>query len=654
MAMLLVIVLVAACGGGAADEPATTTGGDANGGAATTQDTTAGTGDADDGDGAAGNGVVLTQHPALDVLDELMTMFPNYINNPGTILQRGDEGNILRALIASDSTFPGIFEYTQQHEAFDAQITDLTMWPLVSLNADFTFGQTGIATIEFAADLYSITLTMRDYDFAWHDGTPFTLDDLVFSYEVIAHPDYTGVRYIPGSFAPLIEGIEEFRDGTRDYISGLVLSNNNRTLTINYTQPLPPSAMYGGGIWLAPSPRHWIEPAIAEVGVADLSGHARIRHEAIGMGPWIIDTIVPGESVLFRANDDFPLGAPNIDYLLWEIVPNALAMAALREGLYDYTINPLPATFFEEHLLFNADNYRIASTIGNGLGFIYFRVGTVESDDEGPLIMPREEWHPIMELPIRRALAHSIDFALKAATIQNGLSVPAGTVMTPFNAREFIQADVPGFFFDMALANQILDEAGYTERGPDGFRLDLDGNPMYFNAAFNDNTFNQQAVPTFLQNWREIGLDVRLFQDDLIEWTVFVDNLLNSDNWTPDVHIHLSNWSMGANPSPTGLWGRRVPFNMARHYTPEFQGILDDIISPQAWDSDFMADAYSRWQWYMYNNAVAAPTFWSIQTFYVNNRVTGVDLESRDGNASVAMQSLNWGLVAPVAEVFGG
>jgi len=585
-------------------------------------------------------------HPGLEALDELLTQFPMTLVNNNPILQRGDPGNTLRLVVGSGGTFPGLFEGTMSSEAFDSQIMDFQRSPLVFSDQFFMWADGGIADLSFDHANNAVELNMN-HEVFWHDGVPLTLDDLVFAYELIAHPDETaGVRYVEAHYIPWIVGMDAYRDGTADHISGLVLSNNNRTLRIYYDRPLPPAAQYLGGIWITPTPRHHLEPAIAEVGIENLSSHARARHEALGWGPFIIESIVPGENVLFRANDNYYRGRPNIDYILWQILPLEIYMAAMREGEYDITINGMPAVDYAEHLLFNPNNYTLLGQVATGSGYMYYRTGTMIDN----WATPRPEgWHPIQDVNIRRALSHAMPQPLIAATVQNGLSVPAGTIMSPFNARGFIAPDIPMLYYSVERANQILDEAGYTQRGPDGFRLDLNGDPMFFNFAANDNAFNREAVPTYLQSWRDVGLDVRLHTGDVIEWNTFLTNLLLSDNWSDEVHMFISNWSLGANPAPHSLWSPEADFNMPRHNTEEYRGILDDIASQEAFDFDFLADAYHRWQMYMYDNAVAQHMWWGIGLTAVNHRVANFSLE-RSVGANGAMQSMHlWGLTAPQA-----
>ena len=644
--LVLSLVVVAACNrdesteGGVDTTPANTTPAatEASGGEDTT-DTT------DSTDPTDPPSVFEEIHPALLVLDQRLTTFPRTMENSDPILQPGDPGNTIRIVTGSDTTFPGLFDTVLQSEAYDSAIMGYQLSPFVWTDELFMWVDGGIANLTFLPDENAIELNMNETVF-WHDGVELTLDDLVFAYEYMALNNYhggVGICYSATHFITWVVGIEEFRSGQADHIEGMVLSNNNRTLRIYYDQPLPPSAQYSGGIWLTPSPRHYLEPVALEIGWENMHEHPRARHEALGFGPWIIESIVPGESVLFRANENYHRGRPNIDFLHWVIRPDATWQAEMREGQGD--VAGLSASQFEEHLLHNPNNYTLLGAPGTGTGFMYFRTGIFDYDNNE--VVPREDgWHPIQNVAIRRALSHAMPQQLIADTINNGLGVPAGTILHPHNARPFISAEIPGFHFDLDHARNILDEAGFTEFGSDGFRLDLDGNPMFFNFAANQNSFNDRAVPVYLDHWREIGLDVRLYQGDTIEWNQFLENLLTSDNWSDEVHMFISNWSLGNNPNPNSLWGHDAPFNMSRHTSEEMRGIMADIVSQNAFDNDFLADAYFRWQMYAYENAIANQMFWSIGLTIVNNRVSGYTTLREPGLIGTSSSHL-WGLTAP-------
>ncbi|MDN8763590.1 ABC transporter substrate-binding protein, partial [Staphylococcus aureus] len=52
----------------------------------------------------------------------------------------------------------------------------------------------------------------------WHDGTPFTMNDWIFTLETLANPDYDGPRY--NGVEP-IKGAEEKHSGKADKVEGI-------------------------------------------------------------------------------------------------------------------------------------------------------------------------------------------------------------------------------------------------------------------------------------------------------------------------------------------------------------------------------------------------------------------------------------------------
>ncbi|MCL1862467.1 MAG: ABC transporter substrate-binding protein [Defluviitaleaceae bacterium] len=563
-------------------------------------------------------------HPAL--LDALR-LFPAYTKNDAPILPRGSgTDNILRIGVGSASTLVGLFLGTHAVDAHDISINELAgTYPLVSWDASNIWSQNGIATFEFDRTENVVILNMQE-DVYWHDGVALTLDDLVFAYEIIGHADYTGTRFSPEMQVPNVRGIMEYHSGQVDYISGLVLSNDNRTLRIYYVDPLPPSALFVGALWLEPVPRHWLTPVIEEVGHGGLRSHIRARDQVLGFGPFIIETVVAEESVFMLPNDNYRQGAPLVDGVLVELLPFNMVPSAMRAG--DFDIASYQTTNFGEFLSMNPSNYRLYGWPAGTVTIINFRMGEfgeAETDDEGNVISEarvrlRDDDHPIMNVAIRRALAYTMDRATVAHTIGHDLWIPAPSILHPFNAGMFIDTNQRGFVFDPELANRILDEAGFTERDTEGYRLDLSGEHMVFIYGQHSNPTNDMFVPLNIQNWREIGLRVEMFEGDFMDWGLLMDNVVRTDEVGP-VHIFAMSWSLGRNPNPVSLWADTTQFNAPRYTSPEFAQILYDIQSENAWDADFIADAYARWERYFYENVPAIPFTWNLDLVAVNNRV---------------------------------
>jgi peptide/nickel transport system substrate-binding protein len=559
-------------------------------------------------------------HPALVAA---LADYPAFTTNTNAVLPRGTGGdNVLRVAIPSNSVILGLFLRTHAQEAFDSAIAALTESVFVSIDAGNVLTSNGIVSFEYDRGRNVVILNMQENVF-WHDGVPLTLDDLVFAYEVIAHPDYTSVRYDASSFIPNVQGIEEYRSGESDSISGLRLSNNNRTLHIHYVDPLPPSALFAGGVWLNPSPRHWLTPAIAEVGHEGLEGHIRARDQILGYGAFKIETVIPGESVYLVPNDNYWRGAPLVDGILIQIIPLDMANAAMSAGEYD--IAAFGTDQLAEYNLTQPDNFQLLGWPSNSGGYFNFRMGHFVTDADGERAMQlREDDHPIMNIAIRQAIAHSLDRQLIADTVGFGLGVPAPSVLHPFNAGPYINLDLGGYVYDLDLASRILDEAGFTARDAEGMRLDLNGERMTIIYGAHNNATNQVLVPVTIQNLRSIGLRAELYGGDFVEWGMFLDIVAYSDEIGP-IDIFMMGWSFGMNPAPHGLWSETAIFNMPRYTSPTFKRILDDIISDDAWDPEFLADAYRRWEDAFHAELPAVPWLWSLNLLAANNRVTGVN-----------------------------
>lgn len=576
---------------------------------------------------------------ALEHLDNLLELWPMYFANPNPIIP----GGVFRFALPGNSPITGILMTTHSQTADDGWLTDRMMSSVLSTNESLMFSQQGIATYEFDVEAMTFTVTMRDdiNPVYWHDGTPFTLDSILFAYETISHPNYTGTRFSAASGFPWILGIEEFRRGEVDYIAGIVLSDDERQITFHYNN-FPPSMLYAG-IWMSPLPRHHWEGIAAE----DMSNHENARLNPLGFGPFILEAVVPGESFLFRANDNYYRGRPIIDYLLAEqVVPDVQALA-MQAGQFDY----MGFRMVDIPDYGDSNNFTMISALAGSIVFQTFRFGHRTTDEDGVAsFIPHEDGHPTLDVNVRRAMAYAIDYQAILNVITQGFAVPAITGLSPFNARGFMDvSDFGTSIFNPELANQILDDAGYSARDAQGYRLDLNGEPFQINWAMNTGANNEIRMAAFVQNLSDVGLRVIPWTGALVDWQFLMDTVNGDGDVDPAERIHIfqAGWSLGFNPSPSALWGYGEAFNQGRWGDPRAQQIIDRINSPAAWDVDYVADAYREWQ-SLWNEAIPAITeSYGLAFVAVNNRAANVSLIRMDGTNQVSLGAMHlWGLTA--------
>ena len=577
---------------------------------------------------------------ALTLLRELEDRFPIRFDNPNPIIP----GGTLRWGRAQTTGFPGLFHPALSGDAADSVIGSILIYNLISVNDALEMTQDGIVTWEKCLDELSFTMTMRPgLQIFWHDGVEMTLADVYYAYWFISHPDYEGVRFGLENSTQLVVGALEFKAGEVDYIAGLNLSECERILKIYFTD-MPPSMLFSGGILNYPLPRHHFEG----IPVGDTRGHMNSRDNLLGFGPFYIAEVVPGETVLLRANENYWQGRPYLDYILYEIIPPTMQAEFMRAGMYDRM--GMRHVDWEDYN--DTNNVQFLGRIGGSQSFIYFTLGAQRRCEDDGLIyfIPRYDGHPISDARVRHAIAYALDHHELNITIRNGLQVSATTVLHPFNTGRWIDPYSFGFAeWNIDRANEILDEAGYV-MGPDGFRLDLDGNPFHVNLGWRVGDLSEIIFSHYQANMHAIGIDFRLWEDRFIDHNFLVSrNITGTESFelspNDDMHMWQMSWSMGANPNPFTLWGHTAQFNLSNFSNETMQGILADIASTEAWDTEFLADAYRRWAAAFDYYLPAIYETWPIVFDVVNNRVAGWTLD----RSTFTPESFSWARVGLTA-----
>jgi len=592
-------------------------------------DIASGTGEDDNDNDDAG--YALAGGNALADLDELLALFPLTVPN----MNSTQTGGTFRWGLVGNSPFVGILLPTHSRVADDGTLQGLMGSSLISTGEDLRWGHDGILTWEHSVEDMTLILTMRDDipTVYWHDGVPFTLDDLLFAYEIITHPDYTGIRNT-GSNVEHIYGAAERMAGETEELAGATLSDDGRQLTLRFVQ-FPPNIPFNG-LWMTPVARHhW-----GHIPIGDLEDHPYTRNNPLGIGPFILENFVPGEAYHFVANPNYWQGAPLMDGVVVENIGTALAPLAMQEGQFDMMGWGAQNVVDYAHL----NNINVIGQIAASGTFQTFRLGYLNRDEDNQIYFtPRGDKYdnPIQDPLVRHAIGHALDQLTISMSIGNGLSRPATSVLWPFNARHIMDtAHVGHAPHNPDLANQLLDEAGLTARDSEGYRLDFNGNPWTFRWSQTPGQDDEIVLMLRQDALRQVGIRMRLWQDEFVDWNYQMDHVQADTDEGMD--IFSSGWSFGWAINPASLWGN-ANFNFARWASDEWLEIQENLISPEAWDPDFYAYWVARWEQAFYEAAVALPVSYGIAFTAVNRRVANVDITRGPGGAG---QIFRWSLTA--------
>jgi peptide/nickel transport system substrate-binding protein len=546
------------------------------------------------------------QSDALAAMNAVLARFPQYFDNPGEHVA----GATFRQGMVATSPIPGSFGGAIFHDSTgDAAVADLlgASSSLLSQSAYYTFGQDGVATWEYDLDNNTFTLHMQ-HDVYWHDGVPLTLADLVFTYYTMANPDYAGIRFSTNE--QLIIGIMDYHNGYADHIEGLVLSNNDRTLTFHFESMNP--AMLYFGIWTSPMPQHIFE----SIPVSEMPTSDAVLVNPIGWGPFMIQNIVPGESVVMVRNENYVWGTPYIEELIIErIADPSLVPVAMETGRFDAI--GFPTQYFEDYQ--NPTNFTFLGSPTVQYDFVAFRLGHWDFDEGRNVFTPERYMNNVY---LRRAMAMAIDFTLLGEELFSGLRFAAGSFMPPHHGA-LMDLSLPGFPYNPELANQILDDAGFPV-GADGYRTWPNGDDLTVIWAHPSNPATEHIiVPFYTQSWAEIGVRVELWRGRTHDLNSLWD-YLDVDGDDDEIHIYTHGWSAGFNPNPSGRWGHAF-WNPSRYTSERFDELLENLSDPRTFDPEVMRRAYAELQAYWQDVVPHFPTLWGITLTAVNNRVANWD-----------------------------
>ncbi len=398
---------------------------------------------------------------------------------PGTAPEPPGEPALLRIgwKGAPDTLNPGMAFLTDSYTIFN-----LVYDTLYELELDNSFSLSLAEAVHTSEDGLTWTFQIRP-GVRWHDGEPLTAHDIAFTYNFYRdHPEFP---YLPTY-------TEHFAQ---------VKAPDDATVIIRLDQPIP--NMESQLVFLYVLPEH-IWAAQDEAGTA-----AEFTNPApVGSGPFQLVEYVRDEYVHLAANPAYFGEKPKIDGVIFQSFGNSDALVqALQVGQLDM-ITEVPKTALAA--LRNASDIEIVTgpPLSPEMADIFFNL--IDPADcpvaEGGLCTG----HPALrDRTVRRALAHATDKQQIIDVLLLGLGTP-GLTLVPDSLGRWYNRSLEDYAFDLAKANQLLEEAGYRDTDGDGVRELPDGSrPLEFRLLWADDTPDAPRLADLLrQNWEKIGVRV--------------------------------------------------------------------------------------------------------------------------------------------------
>ncbi len=335
-----------------------------------------------------------------------------------------------------------------------------------------------------APDGMSVTWKLKT-GVQWHDGRPFTADDVVFNWEYAADP------------ATATTTIGSYQNITVEKI-------DSSTVHIRFKKPTPFWADAFVGVFGMIIPKHLFEPykgANSRGAPTDL--------KPVGTGPYRFVEFKPGDLLRGERNPSYHVpNRPYFDTIEMKGGGDAVsaARAVIQSGEYDYAWNMQ----VEDEILTRLENAgsakgRVEIVPTGAIEHIQLNNTDpwTEVDGERSSIKTR---HPLFSDPaVRRALTLLVDRAAVQKHIYGRIGVATANFIN--NPARFVSHNTK-WEFDVDKANTLLDEAGW-KRGPDGIRA-KDGKrlKLLFQTSINGPRQKTQAIVK--QACQKAGIEVEL------------------------------------------------------------------------------------------------------------------------------------------------
>lgn len=384
----------------------------------------------------------------------------------------------------------------------------------------------------------------------FHNGNPFTVDDVIYSF------DRSKDRNVGASFVHVLSTVESYE------------KIDDHTLKVTCKSP--------NALLLA----HFKDLLILNKAHCEGQGNDWIALNPNGTGRYKLVEHVRGDRLVFERNPSFWGEQPIVEKVTFKPITNeGTRTANMLSGAVDLVVN-VPVR--DVKMLEKNKNVTVISQ--PGLRAIYLNMAgwtdTPSKDAKMPLKSP-DGSNPFKDIRVREAMYRAINIDEIVEKIMNGFAKPMATY-SPEGYNGF-NPDVKRLAYDPALAEKLLDEAGY-KRQSDGYRFEVTLD------APNDRYINDGPVATAIAGYFEkVGIKVN---PNLMSRSVFFSYISTTNKAGDNTHLCMTGWSdSGGESALIGLDmlysikqdGEVKPgyggVNRGFYCNPEVDKLIDEAIS---------------------------------------------------------------------------
>jgi peptide/nickel transport system substrate-binding protein len=372
----------------------------------------------------------------------------------------------------------------------------------------------------------------------WHDGQPFTADDVIFSFEA--------------------ESDKETQSAYTESFNSVVASKSwkkidDHTVQVTATDVLAPIVFLG--LALCPIvPMHIWKDVPHKDWVNDPGSTGADPSRVIGTGPFKFDSTSASEGTsTLVANPDYYDVKPTLDKVIFQTWPDDTSLLeALTKGDVDlyHPVNPA-----------SVDTIKNSGTadviVFDTYGFRWY----------GTNLRP-EKTKLFTDVRTRQALMYALDresivkdLFLGMATVADGTQPVLSMAYDPSSIKTH-------YNYDPDKAKSLLAEAGWTP-GSDGI-LEMNGEKFSFNILYGSGGNNDQVAAYMQQAWKAIGIDAK---PDPSDFATVVNPAITTSF---DFQMCMLGFSWDPTGDQSAMFETGAGFNSTGYSNPEVDKLLEE------------------------------------------------------------------------------
>lgn len=371
-------------------------------------------------------------------------------------------------------------------------------------------------------DGLAITFLLRK-NVLWHDGMPFTAEDVKFTYEKLIDP---AVKTPYGADYLIVKDLK---------VTGLY------TVRVTYKEPFAP-ALESWGIGLVP--KHIYEKG-------DFNENPANR-KPIGTGPFKFKEWKTDEKIVLEANPAYFDGMPYMKRYVYRIIPDqSVQFLELRNESIDEMSTLTPdqwkayPEFFKHYNKFRYPAFQYTYLAFNLLNPVF------------------------ADKRFRQAVA----YAVNKSDIINGVLLGMGKAATgPFPPQSWAyNPDVKDYEYNPEKARQLLSELGWHDTDGDGY-LEKNGRTLEFTILTNQgNKLRSLSAEIIQSHLKRVGMKVNV---RIVEWSTFIHRFIDKK----DFDAVILGWNLSRDPDQYSIWNSKQTgegqYNFISYNNPEIDNLL--------------------------------------------------------------------------------